>query len=87
MSDNSREMLIARMERLPLGSFHYRMLVINGCAWAFDAFDAFDVGLVTFVVTALTQAWNLTTTQVGAIFIKYWISRHVRWCFAFRAHC
>lgn len=64
MPDNSSEMLIARMERLPLGSFHYKMLVINGCAWAFDAFD---VGLVTFVVTALTASWKLTTAQVGSI--------------------
>lgn len=64
MSNTSSEMLIARMERLPLGPFHYRMLVINGAAWAFDAFD---VGLVTFVVTALTGAWNLTSTQVGSI--------------------
>lgn len=64
MAKSSNEMLIARMERLPLGSFHYRMLVINGAAWAFDAFD---VGLVTFVVTALTSAWKLTTAQVGSI--------------------
>lgn len=64
MPDNSSEMLIARMERLPLGSFHYKMLVINGFAWAFDAFD---VGLVTFVVTALTAAWNLSSAQVGSI--------------------
>lgn len=57
-------MIVARMERLPLGSFHYRMLGINGAAWAFDAFD---VGLVTFVVTALTKAWNLSTGQVGLL--------------------
>ncbi|GAB6171325.1 MFS transporter [Paradesulfitobacterium aromaticivorans] len=57
-------LIVARMERIPLGSFHYRMLGINGAAWAFDAFD---VGLVTFVVTALTKAWQLTTGQVGLL--------------------
>jgi putative MFS transporter len=60
----SSDMVIARMERLPLARFHYKMLTINGAAWAFDAFDT---GLVTFVVTALTAAWGLTPGQIGAI--------------------
>ena len=64
MATSSGEMLIARMERLPVGSFHYRMLGINGAAWAFDAFD---VGLVTFVVTALSKSWNLTAAQIGSL--------------------
>ena len=56
--------IIARLDRLPLAPLHYRFLGINGCAWAFDAFD---VGLVTFVVTALVKAWELTPAQVGII--------------------
>lgn len=40
------------------------MLTINGCAWAFDAFD---VGLVTFIATALIQAWHLSSAQVGIL--------------------
>lgn len=62
METSSSKMLIGRMERLPVGKFHYKMLGINGAAWAFDAFD---VGLVTFVVTALTKSWHLTPAQVG----------------------
>lgn len=54
----------ARLDRLPLSKFHYKLLFINGCAWAFDAFD---VGLVTFVATALIQAWKLTAGQVGIL--------------------
>ena len=54
----------ARLDRLPLSKFHYKLLTINGCAWAFDAFD---VGLVTFIATALTQAWNLSSAQVGIL--------------------
>ncbi|MBP2650890.1 MAG: naiP1 [Firmicutes bacterium] len=56
--------IIARLDNLPLSRFHYKMLVVNGFAWAFDAFD---VGLVTFVVTALTQAWSLNTAEIGIL--------------------
>ncbi|MBP1765258.1 MAG: naiP1 [Firmicutes bacterium] len=56
--------IIARLDRLPLAPLHYRFLGINGCAWAFDAFD---VGLVTFVVTALVKAWDLSAAQVGIV--------------------
>lgn len=54
----------AKLDRLPLSRFHYKLLIINGCAWAFDAFD---VGLVTFIATALIQAWNLSSAQVGIL--------------------
>ncbi len=54
----------ARLDRLPLSKFHYKLLAINGCAWAFDAFD---VGLVTFIATALIQAWHLSSAQVGIL--------------------
>lgn len=54
----------ARLDRLPLSRFHYKLLIINGCAWAFDAFD---VGLVTFIATALIQAWQLSSAQVGIL--------------------
>ncbi|WP_371373220.1 MFS transporter [Sporomusa aerivorans] len=54
----------ARLDRLPLSKFHYKLLTINGCAWAFDAFD---VGLVTFIATALIQAWHLSSAQVGIL--------------------
>ena len=54
----------ARLDRLPLSRFHYKLLLINGCAWAFDAFD---VGLVTFIATALVQAWALSSAQVGIL--------------------
>jgi putative MFS transporter len=56
--------IAARLDRLPVSPFHYRLLVINGFAWAFDAFD---VGLITFVVAALNKAWNLTAAQTGIV--------------------
>lgn len=63
MESSSYKMLVARMESSPVGKFHYKLLGINGAAWAFDAFD---VGIVTFIVTALTKSWHLSTAQVGA---------------------
>ncbi|WP_199883951.1 MFS transporter [Anaerosinus massiliensis] len=56
--------IIARLDKLPLSRFHYKMLGINGLAWAFDAFD---VGIVTFIVTALVKDWGLSTGQVGVL--------------------
>lgn len=66
MLNNSEipKLVAARMDRLPLSRFHYKLLLINGCAWAFDAFD---VGLVTFIATALIQAWSLNSAQVGIL--------------------
>lgn len=64
MASEAVAKVAARLDRLSVSPFHYRMLIINGFAWAFDAFD---VGLVTFVVTALTKAWNLNPGQVGVI--------------------
>ncbi|SDD49123.1 MFS transporter [Sporomusa acidovorans] len=54
----------AKLDRLPLSRFHYKLLTINGFAWAFDAFD---VGLITFIATALIQAWHLSPAQVGVL--------------------
>ena len=30
--------IITRLERIPVGKFHYRLLVITGLGWMFDAF-------------------------------------------------
>ncbi len=54
----------ARLDRLPRARFHYKLLGINGAAWAFDAFD---VGLVTFVAAKLNQSWNLSPEQTGLL--------------------
>ncbi|CAA7600825.1 Major facilitator superfamily transporter [Acididesulfobacillus acetoxydans] len=53
-----------RLDRLPISGFHYKLLRINGFAWAFDAFDT---GLITFVVAALAKVWQLNTGQISLI--------------------
>lgn len=61
---NAQAEVSARLDRLPRSKFHYKLLGINGCAWAFDAFD---VGLMTFVAAKLNQSWNLAPAQTGLL--------------------
>ncbi|PRR69286.1 MFS transporter [Neomoorella humiferrea] len=53
-----------RLETLPLGPFHYRLLLICGIGWLFDAMD---VGLISFVLPAVGGEWHLTAAQMGAL--------------------
>lgn len=56
--------MITRLERIPVGKFHYRLLVITGLGWMFDAMDT---GIIAFVLPVLIKTWGLTTAQVGYI--------------------
>ena len=51
-----------RLDRLPFNKAHRRLLVASGVGWAFDAMD---VGLVSFVVTAIAADphFNLNAMQ------------------------
>jgi putative MFS transporter len=53
-----------RLDDLPLGGFHRRLLVVSGLGWMFDALD---VGLIGFVLAALVGEWKLHPQQVGLI--------------------
>lgn len=57
-------MLLKRLEALPVGSFHYRLLILTGLGWMFDAMDT---GLISFVLPVLAKEWNLTQSQMGMI--------------------
>ena len=57
-------MLLQRLEALPVGSFHYKLLFITGLGWLFDAMDT---GLIGFVLPVLGKEWGLAATQMGAI--------------------
>jgi len=56
--------LIQRLERIPVGKFHYRLLLVTGLGWMFDAMDT---GIIAFVLPTLAKAWALTTQQMGLI--------------------
>lgn len=49
-----------RLDRLPFTRKHTQLLLGAGGGWALDAMD---VGLISFVLVALTKQWGLTATQ------------------------
>ena len=57
-------MILERLEALPVGSFHYKLLVVTGLGWMFDSMDT---GLISFVLPMLTKEWGLTPEQAGWI--------------------
>ena len=52
--------LVSRVQRLPLGRFHYRLLMVTGLGWMFDAMDT---GLIAFIMPRLSQSWQLTAPE------------------------
>ena len=53
-----------RLDRLPFTGQHRRLVVGSGTGWALDAMD---VGLISFVMAALAQQWDLGTTTLSWI--------------------
>ena len=51
-----------RLDRLPLGRFHRRLLLLSGLGWMFDSMDT---GLVSFALAHLKGAWGLSADQVA----------------------
>lgn len=56
--------IISRLERIPVSKFHYKLLLITGLGWMFDAMDT---GIISFVLPVLAKTWGLTSAQVGYI--------------------
>lgn len=56
--------LLARLEQLPVSKFHYRLLLLVGIGWLFDAMDT---GLIGFIMTTLGKEWSLTPAQLGYV--------------------
>ncbi|MCF6506901.1 MFS transporter [Blastococcus sp. MG754426] len=53
-----------RLDRLPVNREHHRLVVGSGIGWALDAMD---VGLISFVMTALVAQWGLSNAEVSWI--------------------
>jgi putative MFS transporter len=58
------ETFTARLDRVPLNSFHWRLLVVSGIGWLFDAMD---VILISFVLTPIGREFSLDPTRIGLI--------------------
>ncbi|AQS58123.1 MFS transporter [Desulforamulus ferrireducens] len=53
-----------RLDRLPVLSSHWYILLATGIGWLFDSMD---VGLVSFVMPAIQEDWGLSPTELGLI--------------------
>ena len=53
-----------RLDRLPVTRKHVRLLGGSGIGWALDAMD---VGLISFIMAALTAHWGLSHTETSLL--------------------
>ena len=56
-SARSDYQIAARIERLPLSTWHLKILIPIGTGWFFDAFDALAIA---YVLPVLIGLWKLT---------------------------
>jgi MFS transporter, putative metabolite:H+ symporter len=56
--------LLARLDRLPLSRPHYKLLLIGGLGYTFDAMDA---AVVAFLLPSAKEVWALDNAQLGLI--------------------
>jgi len=56
--------LLARLDRLPLSRPHYRLLLIGGLGYTFDAMDT---AVVAFLLPSVREVWQLDNAQLGLI--------------------
>lgn len=56
--------LVSRVQRLPIGKFHYTLLWVVGLGWMFDAMDT---GIIAFIMATLVKDWGLLPSQSGLI--------------------
>ena len=56
--------IAARIERLPLSTFHLRVGAIIGSSWFFDGFDALAIA---YVLPVLIGLWKLAPSQIGIL--------------------
>ncbi|WP_293988752.1 MFS transporter [uncultured Megasphaera sp.] len=57
-------MVLERLEALPVGRFHYKLLLVTGLGWLFDSMDT---GLIAFILPVLAKEWSLAPGQMGLI--------------------
>lgn len=60
----SEQAIAARLDRLPVSSWHVKMRVLLGVATFFDAFASLAIA---YVVPVLIGAWKIGPPQIGAM--------------------
>ncbi len=58
------ETFLARLDRVPLNRFHWKLLIVSGFGWMFDAMD---VILISFLLTPIRTEFGLDATQTGLV--------------------
>jgi MFS transporter, putative metabolite:H+ symporter len=58
------ETFVARLDRVPLNRFHWRLLILSGLGWMFDATD---VLMLSFLLTPIRGEFKLDATGVGLV--------------------
>ncbi|MEK6206182.1 MAG: MFS transporter [Chloroflexota bacterium] len=58
------ETFVARLDRVPLNRFHWRLLVLSGLGWMFDAMD---VLMLSFLLAPIRAEFGLDATRVGLV--------------------
>jgi putative MFS transporter len=58
------ETFVARLDRVPLNRFHWRLLVLSGLGWMFDAMD---VLMLSFLLAPIRGEFKLDATGVGLV--------------------
>src|SRR5215813_3780218 len=56
--------VLKRIERLPFSRFHWRLLLMGGLGYTFDAMDG---AMIAFILPAVTALWGLTNQQTGLL--------------------
>ncbi len=58
------ESFLARLDRVSLNRFHWKLLIVSGFGWMFDAMD---VILISFLLTPIRAEFGLDATQTGVV--------------------
>jgi len=61
---SAAELIAARLDRLPVSSWHIRVRLILGIA---TFFDAFDLLAISFALPAIAGPWQLSPQQIGMV--------------------
>jgi putative MFS transporter len=60
----SAETFVARLDRVPLNRFHWKLLITSGLGWMFDAMDVLLIG---FLLSPIGREFSLTAPQIGLV--------------------
>jgi putative MFS transporter len=56
--------IAARLERLPFSRFHFKLLLVGGLGFMFEAVDA---AIIAFILPVLRAKWHLSSFQTGML--------------------